>query len=523
MKLRVLSPVFLFMAICLIVSPTYAIEYSDYLHWNWSTINTDDISFPKDFIFGVGTSAFQVEGNALCTSYTDAAYQARLLQERKEACDSCRENKPCFAELCAYQWTKKNIESYEPLNHACDHWHRYKDDIALMQAMGMKAYRFSIDWSKVEPRPGEFDHDVMHHYADVCVTLLSHGIKPLIGLHHYADPSWFMALGGFEKEENNVYFVRFCEQIFNVLQSACCKELMAHGREALMPLWLTFNSPASYAVGGYLQGSRPPYVRDMQCMVEVLKNMLDAHVLVYEALKQSIAVQDSMMEVMIGITHNIYQLDPWDWYNPVHRLKCSIGNDLVHDSIYRFFTTGSFYLWIPGHARVKHYNEQAPHALDFIALNYYGHAYLGTTGGAFVSPQSVQHEDDPRYNEIPTAMTRYTIYAEGLYRAIHELHDAVARPLGIPLYVTENGISAGDDHEKRDLFLRRSLFALSQAIRDGCDVRGYIHWSFMDNYEWGTYDHKFGLCAVDKITNARALRPGAQYFVDVAQKQASAV
>jgi beta-glucosidase len=179
---------------------------------------------------------------------------------------------------------------------------------------------------------------------------------------------------------------------------------------------------------------------------------------------------------------------------------------MTNGGMYRFLTTGQFNVWVPGKASINYTNDylsKGGKCLDFIGLNYYCHGYMS----GFKT-----HRDTTR--EIPTDSPNYTIYGEGLYRAIKELSDNVAAPCRVPIYVTENGIGTSDDTH-RDLFYHRYMYALARAINAGYDVRGYVTWSFMDNYEWGDFEKRYGMYHVDFETQQRTLKPGAQYLVDL--------
>lgn len=244
----------------------------------------------------------------------------------------------------------------------------------------------------------------------------------------------------------------------------------------------------------------------MQTAMEVLGNMLHAHVDAYTAMKDIAAKKHEKSE--IGLLHNIYHLELGSRYNPLDYLARSFGNKVSHTCVYDFFNTGIFKVWVPGQANVTmNKKEDAGNALDFIGLNYYSHGYM------------TKFKPLPAKDEEPTDNPRYTIYAEGLYRAIGELNNNVTQPLAnrtgkkIPIYITENGIATNDD-ATRDLFLKRTLYAISTSCKE-FNVKGYIHWSFIDNYEWGTYSKKYGVYAVNFATQERTLKPGAQHFKNV--------
>ena len=434
------------------------------LHWDWKTIDIAKTHFKKDFLFGVATSAHQVEGDSH-NSWTDW----------EESCDE--QKKPRVQHVSG---------------KACEHWKNYKEDIQLIKKLGVKAYRFSIAWDKVEPSSGKFNQEALKHYQDVCDELIVNDIQPVITLHHYTDPLWFFDRGGFEKEENIKYFVRFCKTVFSTL----------HPR---VHMWFTFNSPDGYAFKGYHQGMVPPGKKDMNLACIVYKNLLEAHVQTYNALKQLAGKTPTR----IGILKNMIQIDPWRNWNILDIMGCSAAKKLTDDCFFNFFTTGVFNVKIPFKVTVRHTNNDAPASLDFIGLNYYSHMYMS----------NFKIIKDPQ--EIATQNSNYVVYPEGLYRAIKTISDELdcqgkknIRKNILPIYVTENGIATDDDN-LRTLFTQRYLYALSEAIEDGYDVRGYIHWSLMDNYEWGSYDKHYGIYAVDFKTQKRTIKPGARYFVDL--------
>jgi beta-glucosidase/6-phospho-beta-glucosidase/beta-galactosidase len=201
------------------------------------------------------------------------------------------------------------------------------------------------------------------------------------------------------------------------------------------------------------------------------------------------------------------QLDPYNYYNPLDHLGCKIATDLMDTDFYGFFTKGRFTVWIPGLVNCDHKNSAAIGATDFIGLNYYRHMYMKNFKPV--------HGADEELTQNPN----YAIYPEGMYRALTTINEKIIEPLkkltpphNIPVYVTENGI-ATDDEEQRERFLKMYLASVSRAMKDGVPVKGYIHWSLLDNYEWGSYDKHYGIYAVDRETQERTFKPGADYLI----------
>ena len=420
------------------------------IYWDWKTINPLEVSFPESFLWGTTTNAYEVEGN--CTNNTWYLWETET-----------KNGKPWATERSA---------------NACDHWNRYKQDIQKMKEMGLKAYCFSLSWEKIEPCEGYFDDNALQHYVDVCDELIRNNIKPIIILKDYRDPIWFAHKGGFEKEENITYFVRFCKKVFEQLHNKVNQ-------------WTTFWNPEVYAINGYLMGSLPPGKKNMHTAATVLKNIVEAHVQVYRAGKE---IDET---AQIGITKHIYPVEPWNNANPLDHLACRMTNKLMNELLYNFFTKGKFSIKIPLLCSVTHKNDYAPKSLDFIGISYHSHGYMN----------NFKPMRNP--NEIKTDIDRFSVYPEGLYEAIKQVAEQVAKPLNIPIYITQNGV-ATTDASTQDLFLKRHLYALAKAIDDGFDVRGYFYWTFMDCYSWGAFDIKMGL-----LTQDREDKEGAQYFIDV--------
>lgn len=445
MQSNILIRSFSFLVLSLFIAPLHARDPA--LQWDWETIDIHNLSFPKTFLWGTATSAYQSEGNSSNSSWN--------------------------------AWGKKiNKEA----GNASDHWSRYKGDIELMKQLGLKAFRFSVAWSKIEPREGEFDEKALDHYAAVCKELKQTGIAPVITLHHNTHPQWFEEKGAFEKEENTELFVRFCKKVFEKLSDN-------------VDMWFTFNAPTIYALQAYFSGDFPPGIKDnYKLMGTVIKNMLEAHITVYQELKKLKGGDKSR----IGIITSIYPLDPWRNWHPGDKTVCTTANKLFNKCFLDFFTTGKFSFYAPLTVNIQHSNPQAPQSLDMLGINYYSHTYM----------KGRQRVHLPE--EITTDVGRNVIYAEGLYRAIK-----TASQVKVPLYITENGIADKTD-EKRQLFLQRHLYALNKAQEEGYDVRGYFYWSLLDNFEWNEgYDAKFGLYEVDFETQKRTMRASARWFKQV--------
>ena len=452
----------LFVAIILYVT---AITYFHFkypeLRWNWDDISTDKMSFPLSFIWGTATAAHQVEGN-------------------------CVNNWSEF-EKGSKDNGQPNIKDEQQSGIACDHWKRYPEDIKLIKELGVSHYRFSVEWSKIQPAQDTFNDDVLDHYSKMIDALIENNIIPVLTLHHFTHPLWFDNLGAFEKEDNISIFVSFCQRVFNEYSGK-------------VDYWCTINEPAVVATQGYFSGMFPPGKKDSKLSAVVLKNLLQAHVLVYHSLKK----MENGYKTKIGLVKNINQFDPWRRWHILDWMISYFVNHFYNSSAIEFLRTGIFRIRIPGLVWIYHENMDAVNSTDYFGLNYYSHNHLKFRL-SLGEPFTMKYRDDDILTDMP-----YTLYGEGLYRAIQSVS-----VLGVPIMITENGIADAED-TRRALYIKRYLYAVSLSIKDGYNVIGYFYWSLMDNFEWAFgYDMKFGLFSVDYKTQERSLREGAKAFIEV--------
>ncbi len=449
-----------------VVVVTYLSQMNPDVKWQWDSINTSDIHFPSNFAWGTATAAHQVEGNNTNNNW--------------------------------YEWERSvddggisRIHNNDRSGLAADHWNRYPEDIILMKDLGVSHYRFSVEWSRIEPEKGRYDLEALAHYRRMCEALVEADITPVVTLHHFTHPTWFEEMGAFEKEENTDHFVGFSELVFNELRD-------------LVPMWCTFNEPSVFVAQGYFNGIFPPGKKDPILAGTVLENMLNAHVRTYHQLK-SIPGSDGNK---IGLVKNIFQFDPYRRWHVLDWAFSKILNDVYTNAPLEFLKTGESSFYMPGMVDNKMSNELAVGTLDFIGLNYYSRMHVKGQLNA-VEPFVF----DTREQDIMTDMG-YPLYAEGFHRALK----TISR-MGVPIYVTENGL-ADDSDSVRPLFIKRYLYALNQALRERIDVRGYFYWSLMDNFEWAEgYSMKFGLYEVDLETQDRRLREGSRPFVEMVNKR----
>ena len=434
-------------------------------NWDWDRIDTQNIHFPNSFAWGTATAAHQVEGNNTNNNW--------------------------------YDWEHQLDENNQPRIHngdksilAADHWNRYPDDIKLMKDLGVNHYRFSIEWSKIEPQNGDYNVESIQHYRDLCDSLIKNNITPVVTLHHFTHPTWFEKLGAFEKKENIDHFIEYSEYAFNNLKD-------------LVPIWCTINEPSVFVSQGYFNGIFPPGKKDPVLAATVLENLLFAHTKTYKHLK-SLNGGDN---AQIGLVKNIFQFDPLRRWHILDWAFSKVLNNVFTHSTLDYFKKGYSTFSLPGMVKKHMENNDAVGAMDFIGLNYYSRMHV--KGQANLTEPFVFEK---RAKDIQTDMD-YALYPEGFYEALHTIST-----LKKPIYVTENGV-ADQGNNIREIFIKRYLYALNKGLQDGLDIRGYFYWTLMDNFEWSEgYKMKFGLYEVDFETQERTLRESSNLFAKMVKK-----
>ena len=439
---------------CFILFSSMVLFFQRASCWNWSAVNLSDpdflqkLTFPKKFIFGVADSAYQTEGA-----------------------------EGPHGKLYDNSWTRFEKErNLIPAQKGCQRWTRFKEDIELIKKSGFKIYRFSVEWSKIEPQPGMFNQEAIDHYKDVCKELIKQKIIPVVCLFHHTWPCWFGDLDAFEKNQNNSYFIRYGTFVL--------RELAPY-----VTTWMTFNEPEGYAMQAYYRGHYPPAKKDMRLAGKALKHMMQCHVELYQNAKKQ------NKKNSVGFAKIMQPVEPYSWYNPLEVLASSVANYLMDDCLLNFFTTGIFNWSTVGINKVYYEDLRAKKSLDFLGVNYYTHTRLKN-----FSPKSKIHEVMSEDGKA--------VHPEGIYNALKK-----CSKLNVPLYVAENGVSDSKDILKED-YIKRHLCVISKACKDGIDVRGYFYWTLMDNFEWlQAYNQCYGLYRVDRITQKRTLRDGAKKFI----------
>lgn len=434
------------------------------LSWVWESL--PDLSwarsFGPDFMWGVASAAHQVEGGNTNNNWS-----------RWEA-SAGPDGQP-------------RIKDGHTAGLACDHWSRFREDVQLMVELGVQSYRFSLEWSRIEPRPGVWDEGAIAHYHEVIDAVIAAGLTPMVTLHHFTHPLWFEDLGSFEHEENLAHLVRFTQRMFAEYGSK-------------VRWWCTLNEPEVLASQGWFAGVFPPGKKDPQLTAVVLCNLMRAHGRMYRAIKAMPGGHDAE----VGLVKDIFQFDADRRWHLGDALVARVLDTVMNECILEALETGHFRLSVPGLMSLDAPVVEAAGSLDFVGLNYYSHYRV-----RFRADAAEPFELRQRAGDLPTDMP-YPVYPEGIYRALKRIAGLKA-----PVLITENGVADRADTLRAD-FIRRYLYAVHRARADGVDVRGFYYWSLMDNFEWAEGWHmKFGLYAMDPQDRVRTLREGSKVFAEI--------
>jgi beta-glucosidase len=382
--------------------------------------------FPETFLWGSSTAAHQVEGGNVNNdwwAWEHAPYSTAL----------------------------------EPSGDAIDQYHRYEEDFALLASLGQNAHRLSVEWSRIEPAPGEFSTAALEHYRRVLGALAEQGLTAFVTLHHFTNPRWFAEAGGWAAPGAVAAFARFCERVATHLGD-------------LIPYACTINEPQIVARLGYLTGYHPPGLANPTLWRRVTRALIAAHGEALDALGAGPGSPKA------GICLQMPALEP---ARPEDPGCVALAEEWQREMI-------------------ELYLAEAAKG-DYLGVQYYSRERLDPAVPGYAAPP-------PEGAEL--TLMGWEIHPDGLRQTLHS-----AARAGLPIVITENGIATADDAQ-RVAYLRSHLAAVKQAMDEGVDVRGYLYWSSFDNFEWSEgYRPTFGLIGIDREDGLRRVaRPSAEAY-----------
>ncbi|MDO8495750.1 MAG: glycoside hydrolase family 1 protein [bacterium] len=377
------------------------------------------LEFPKGFLWGSATASYQIEG-----------------------------------------WIDNNDWALEARNgrvpdagQATNHRQLYESDLHLLSELKQNAYRFSIEWARIEPEEGKFDQQAIGFYRNLIVQLKSRGITPFVTLWHFTLPEWFYKMGGFQNKKAIFYFSRYVKYVWDELAVRDPSDNKAGERAEY---WMSINEPMVYVAEGYLEGTWPPFKKNIFNVSQLTKTLISSHLTLCDIKRKEFP------SIKLGIAKNncYYQANP----------------------VMKYFHNTYFL-------------NRIASSLDFIGLNYYfPHLW-------------------PKNPHKNVSDMGWEIYPEGIYHVLKDL-----KRYGLPVYITENGLADADD-SRREQYIKRHLLWAHRAMQEGVDLRGYFYWSLLDNFEWvHGFKERFGLVEVDYKTFARKIRPSALEYAKICEE-----
>lgn len=429
--------------------------------------------FNEAFLVGAATAAHQVEGNNIHSDY----------------------------------WAQEHMEFtsfVEPSGEACDHYNKYEEDIKMMAEAGLNSYRFSIEWARIEPEEGKFDETEIEHYRKVLECCKANGIEPIVTLLHFTSPKWLITKGGWEAESTIEYFARYCKHVIEQLgeyMNYVCTINEANMGLQIAAISARYMAQAKAAAeraaagadeaGKSVEGSVQVGL-NMQGMMERMKKQAGENMSVFGTPQPQIFVSGRTAEGDI-LVMRAHQAAKAAIKSVKPELKVGLTLSL-HDI--QFAEGGEV-------QAAKEWDEEFAHYIpyikddDFFGLQNYTRSVYGPEG---IMPVEAGAE---------TTQMDYEFYPEALEHVIRR----VAKEMpGIPIMVTENGVATADD-TRRVEFIDRATNGVANCIADGIDVRGYMYWSLMDNFEWQKgFSMTFGLIAVDRKTQIRTAKASLEFL-----------
>ena len=403
------------------------------------------LRFPRRFLWGASTSAHQVEGGT---------HNQWTVWELENAMALSKQAEYKIAHLPI--WPEIKDQALNPDNYisgqAIDHFNRYEEDFDIAASMNLNAFRFSIEWSRIEPSEGTWDPAAIEHYRQYILALKKKGLEPMVTLYHWTVPVWFSDKGGFENPANVKYFVRYAEKI-----------LMELGAE--LRYITTINEPDTVASHGYITQDHPPQTHSFFKAFMVYRNLLTAHRRIHKMAR------GLSRRYKVGFTKSYAHIRAGDdrWQTRLAmRLDYWVRDDLV--------------LWYVGRRN------------DFLGVNY----YFSDRHVGFRIANENENMNDLGWDMRPKDLEKVLLRLASRRRE--------------PIIVTETGVADMND-QYRITWLSQTIGAVHSAMQKGARIEGYMHWSMLDNFEWayGRWP-RFGLVEVDYDTLERRPRPSAKWY-----------
>ncbi len=394
----------------------------------------DNVSFPENFSLGVASAATQIDGDCKTSNW--------------------------------YDWFKKgHVKDGSNPDITTMHRKFLREDTELMASMGIRHYRFGLEWARLEPQEGVFSDEEFDKIREEILLLREKGISPLVTIHHFSNPLWFEEKGGFLCSDNLKIFLRLTEKVVEKLGD-------------LVSEYVTINEPNVYAVSGYLDGDFPPGEKNLFKTLKVIKNMGICHRRAYDrihALRGKMGYSDTK----VGFAHHMRAFAPYHANNPWYHLCANTSEYLFQGQISKRYLRGTT-------------KDRGSYA-DFLGLNYYSR----TASKGFA---------DSTFPGVPVNDLGWEIYPQGIVDCCTKLHKMMPN---LSIYITENGTA-----DNSDAFRTRFIYEHVKALcESGLPVTRYYHWCFVDNFEWiDGFTARFGIVNFNTETMERTVKGSGTFY-----------
>lgn len=352
----------------------------------------------------------------------------------------------------------------KPSGMACNHYNMVDEDIGIITELGMQAYRMSIEWSRIEPEEGVFCREAIDHYLDEVSKLKERGIKIFVTLNHFSSPKWFADMGGIADERNLKYFERYLDKVVPIFAP-------------YVDMWNVLNE--------FNLGMDPDAMKRKH-------HFMKFHTLGYHTVKKYTSAP-------VSSAHAMVMFDPVRRYDKFDSVSADYYDMCANEFFFHAIRTGEVILPPWG----GYYDPDVKGTCDFWSVNIYTRSMVDARKEWFLTGPYAHK----RIDMIPMDFYLNEMYPETVIHQLTRLTDK-------PVYITENGCSAVDD-DWRIVYITLYLSALHEAMERGVDVRGYLYWSLLDNYEWGSFVPRFGLVDVDFDTFERKIKPSGYFYRDI--------
>jgi beta-glucosidase len=415
--------------------------------------------FPPGFLWGTATSSHQVEGNNKNNNwYAWEQEEGRIIHGHKSGL-------------------------------ACDWWGgRWKQDFDRAAEAGQNAHRLSIEWSRVQPTPDQWDEDALDHYREIVRGLYVRKMTPLITLHHFSDPLWLVNEGGWENPETPQKFARYVHKVVEALKDYAT-------------LWVTINEPNIYTYFGYVGGTFPPGKKDMGAAFRVGTNLVRGHAAAYRE------IHDVQVEARVGVAHHYRGFKPEDSILPFNTWMARFLSGNLNDAFPRALVNGRF-RFLGRQTLIR----EAIDTQDYFGINYY------TVDLVRFAPFAIREFFNKRRYPPDAELSSTDFIAnvpDGMTMAIQW-----AQAYGKPMLILENGVEDADD-TLRPRYMLEHLHKIWRQVNENVQIKGYFHWSLVDNFEWERgWTQRFGLWALNPDSQVRTRRPSVDLYAAICKENA---